>query len=159
MQHGISGLDSQELQRYWLRQGIPDALTGPVGKGTYRIEGRAVPELGADMEHLMDYAPTAKQLQRINYDDLAVANPSYSAQVFGHLDPYGRRLIPGGEVLTNPLSKILREEADWLRNTFPPFTERPTVTMSAAETMRMVNAYMANRNRPDFSLSGFNEPS
>tara|TARA_R100000808_G_scaffold24792_2_gene58376 strand:- start:1303 stop:2673 length:1371 start_codon:yes stop_codon:yes gene_type:complete len=159
IEHGISGLDPQELQRRWLKEGLPDALTGPVGKGTYRIEGRAVPELGADMEHLMDYAPTAKQLQRINYDDLAVASPSYSAQIFGHLDPYGRRLIPGGEVLTNPLGKILREEADWLRNTFPPFAERPTVTMSAAETMRMINAYMANRNRPDLSFSGFNEPS
>jgi hypothetical protein len=147
------------MQNQWLMYALPDYATGPVGKGIYSMRGRAVPELGADMEQLADYASTVKQLQRIGYEDIAVASPSYSAQVFGHLDPYGRRLIPGGEVLTNPLGKIIKEEADWARNVMPQFATHPTAAMGAAETARLINAYMANRNRPDFSFSGFNEPS
>ena len=131
----LGGLSQpKKLQQHWMMQGMADKLTGPVGKGTYRMEGKAVPELGADLEHLMDYYPTIKQLQRFDAKDIAIASPSYSAQLFGHLDPYGRKLIPGGD---KPFSAFA---------TMPQLVTAPEQAILIAEGMRAINAYM-NRNK------------
>ena len=117
--------NARNVMGYWMRGGLPDQMTGPIGKGTYRTLGKAVPELGADLEHLIDYIPTAEQLQRINYKDLAIASPGYSAQLFGHLDPYGRPIIPGGNLPFESFMNKVKQVTDPVSD-FPvgslPFT-------------------------------------
>ena len=127
--------EAKRLQQHWMKQGLPSKLFGPTGKGTYRIEGKAVPELGADLEHLMDYYPTAKQLQRFGAEDIAIASPSYSAQLFGHLDPYGRKLLPGGE---NPFKFF---------ENMPQLVTAPDQAILIAEAMRAINAYMGDKKK------------
>ena len=154
----------KKLQQHWMMQGMADKLTGPVGKGTYRMEGKAVPELGADLEHLMDYYPTIKQLQRFDARDIAIASPSYSAQIFGHLDPYGRKLIPGGDkpfsafadmpqLVEAPEQVIAATQA--LRalnagayaNYMPQLDTVPDQAIEVAKAMRAINAYMGDKRK------------